>query len=84
MVDRTISPSFFFEGISVTNVLSILSSSIGSRFRLVRDENPVPKSSIDTRTPISFNGARTLRVSSVSAIRVLSVISSVSQSGGTV
>src|SRR2546422_569027 len=43
MVDRTISPSFFFEGISVTNVLSILSSSIGSRFRLVRDENPAPE-----------------------------------------
>ena len=38
--------------IPITNDLSILISSVGSCRRLVSDEYPVPKSSIESRSPI--------------------------------
>ncbi len=60
---------------SRTNVRSILSLSMGKRFRCARDECPVPKSSMARRTPSRRSPSRVRMSSGVSSISMLSVSS---------
>ena len=58
-----------------TNARSILSLSIGKRFRFTSDECPVPKSSMASFTPSALSPCSWRAISAVSSISMLSVSS---------
>jgi hypothetical protein len=81
MMVLAIAQSLESRGIPVVNERSILSVSIGKRFRYDRLEYPVPKSSSDSATPCALMRSMMSITCSISCISVLSVISSSSHCG---
>ena len=75
MMAAVIATSSASSGMSRTNVRSILSLSIGKRFRCMSDECPVPKSSIASCTPSAFRASSVRSMSPMSPISMLSVSS---------
>ena len=83
MIDATIFWLCLLLARSATKLRSIFISSTGSSFRWLSEENPVPKSSIDRRTPSARIARSWSAVPSTFSIIALSVISIFRQRGGT-
>jgi len=78
---RTTTASASTTATRATKLRSILISATGSSRSSRRDDQPVPKSSSDRRTPATCRAARRARARSMSAVRTRSVISRVSSPG---
>ena len=82
MVERTIASARASSSMSVMNDRSILSSLAGSVVRYSIDALPVPKSSIETPTPLALIASSPATARARSSTAALSVTSTVRRAAG--